>query len=357
MTTAKWDSCISHRGNEIDRFIAEYFALSPKCILLVGGAGFDPRASEVAAKLASSGGLIRGLFLKEERPDPSPKLVKKAQKSLENLRRAVREHRVAKLDIFGTDGAVIGGREAVEEIRKEKIDGITDVAVDISALSIGTSFPIIQYLVEKSNMKKFNLHLFVSHNPDIDDAITPNSSDVPGYVLGFKGNTENDEAEETTKLWLPQLPKRKTSALASLHSFVEPHDICPILPFPAGDPKATDRLVAAYLNEFENRWSVDASNIVYADESDPLDLYRTILRLGDLRKKVFAEVGGSQLVLSPLGSKVLALGALMAAIEHDLPVAYLEAVGYEIEGECDNLGQSEMIHIWLEGDVYPLTRQ
>ena len=68
---------------------------------------------------------------------------------------------------------------------------------------------------------------------------------------------------------------------------------------------------------------MDTRNIVYADEGDPLDLYRTILRLDDLRKPVFREVGGSLLVLSPLGSRVTALGALMAALERDLPVAYL----------------------------------
>ena len=96
--------------------------------------------------------------------------------------------------------------------------------------------------------------------------------------------------------------------------------------------------------------------IVYADESDPLDLYRTILRLDDLRKPVFAEVGGSLLILSPLGSKVMALGALMAALERDLPVAYLEAIGYEFDGSTAQQERIDVIHIWLEGEVYPQPR-
>lgn len=66
----------------------------------------------------------------------------------------------------------------------------------------------------------------------------------------------------------------------------------------------------------------DARSIVYADEGDPLD--RTILALDNLRKPVFAETGGSMLVLSPLGNEVMALGALMAALERDLPVVYLD---------------------------------
>ena len=111
------------------------------------------------------------------------------------------------------------------------------------------------------------------------------------------------------------------------------------------------------MNELETPWSVDTRDIVYADEGNPLDLYRTVLRLDDLRKPVFAETGGSMLVLSPLGSKVMALGALMAALERDLPVAYLESISYELEAAApEGIEQSNLIHIWLEGDVYPQPR-
>ena len=109
-----------------------------------------------------------------------------------------------------------------------------------------------------------------------------------------------------------------------------------------------------YLTEFEETWEVDTRNIVYADEADPLDLYRTILRLDDLRRPVFVETGGSMLVLSPLGSKVMALGALMAALERNLPVAYVEPLGYGFEATATEAARpSKLIHIWLEGDAYP----
>jgi len=98
-------------------------------------------------------------------------------------------------------------------------------------------------------------------------------------------------------------------------------------------------------------------DIVYADEGDPLDLYRTILRLDDLRKPVFQETGGSLLILSPVGSKVMALGALIAALERDLPVAYIEAIGCELDPSVsDASANSELLHIWLEGDAYPQPR-
>ena len=60
--------------------------------------------------------------------------------------------------------------------------------------------------------------------------------------------------------------------------------------------------------------------------------------------------------MTPLGSKVMALGALLAALERDLPVAYLEAIGYEIESSTAGEEPVDVIHIWLEGDVYPQPR-
>ena len=110
------------------------------------------------------------------------------------------------------------------------------------------------------------------------------------------------------------------------------------------------------LQELESVWSVDARDIVYADEADPLDLYRTILKLDDRRKPVFEGVDGSLLILSPLGSKIMAIGALMAALERDLPVAYLESIDYELADSVPAVSAApNLLHIWLEGDVYPHT--
>ena len=163
--------------------------------------------------------------------------------------------------------------------------------------------------------------------------------------------------DDAAKLWLPQLAAGRRAALGLLYDFVEPHDTCPILPFPAIDPRLGDALAEEYLTEMESTWSVDPRNIVYADEEDPLDLYRTILRLDDLRKPVFAETGGSMLVLSPVGSKVMALGALMAALERDLPVAHVKPIGYEFREDLPaEIEQPNLMHIWLEGDVYSRPR-
>ncbi|OKH72774.1 hypothetical protein EB72_20125 [Mycobacterium sp. SWH-M1] len=108
-----------------------------------------------------------------------------------------------------------------------------------------------------------------------------------------------------------------------------------------------------YRDELLEAWEVDSRNLVYADEYDPLDVYRTILRIDDLRRPVFETTGGSTIIVSPTGTKLMALGSLMASIERDLPVAYLEAEAYEMD---ENVAVSEenpiLVHLWLEGVAY-----
>ncbi len=204
---------------------------------------------------------------------------------------------------------------------------------------------------------QFNLHLFVVHDPELDAAIQSISSDSPSYIHGFNDKSKLEDFTDAAKLWLPQLAAGRRAALNKIRTHVAPDDICPILPFPAIDPRTGDRLTEEYLEEFESGWSVDARDIVYADEADPIDLYRTILRLDDRRKPVFEQSGRSLLVLSPLGSKTMAIGALMASLERDLPVAYLESIGYELDDSMPTIStEPNLLHIWLEGDVYPQPR-
>ena len=355
VTDARWDPCVSHRGQEAERFVAEYLGEANRRVLLVAGAGFDSRSSVVASCLARAGGHVVALFIRENRPNPHKRLVDRATENALTLRRQLPYGRTMPVDVFDRDGAVVGGRRAVAALERENTGTVSDVVIDTSALSVGVSFPIIRYFLDRIDgaARRPNLHVLVSHNPELDAIVRSIPSEHPGYVHGFRGDSSLSEASQAARLWLPQLAPGRHTTLTLLHDFVGPDDTCPILPFPARDPRLGDTLVEEYRVQLEDTWSVDTHNLVYADEGDPLDLYRSIRKLDVRRRAVFAEAGGSMLVLSPLGSKVMALGALMAAIECDLPVAYVEPAGYEVTTEgTPDVRQSELIHIWLEGEVY-----
>ena len=354
-----WDPCIGHHGNDVGSFFTQYFGHVDREVLLVAGAGFDPRACTVAVQVNRTASHMRMLLVKEERPDSQARQTEQAEANTKLLLDSVAESHVEAIQIFGTDGAVVGGRNAINLLSRQCFKGLTDIVVDISALSVGTSFPIIRYLFEGVSRKEIgaNLHVLVVHDPCLDATIRATPSDAPGYVHGFKGGATLSGEYDAARLWLPQLATGRRSALGRLHAFVDPHDTCPILPFPATNPRLGDELAEEYLTELESSWAVDTRNIVYAHEGDPVDLYRTILGLADRREPVFAETGGSRLILSPLGSKVMALGALMAALERDLPVAHLETLGYEMMAPVsETTSESNLMHIWLEGDAYVRSR-
>jgi hypothetical protein len=262
---------------------------------------------------------------------------------------------VLKVDVFASDGAVVGGRSVLKELEGIDLKPYSDIVIDSSALSIGISFPLVKYILRHSESTKQNVHLFACDWPILDHVIQPQLADRASNVHGFRKVTELYSAVSVARLWLPQLAPSGGQALQRIFDEVSPSDTCPILPFPSADPKLSDRLMAEYLPELESTWSVDTGNIIFADENDPLGLYRTVLRIDDERTLAFQALGGSLLILSPLGSKMLAIGALMAALDRDLPVYYVEARGYEVDWKAAatvDLRASSVRHVWLAGDVY-----
>lgn len=358
MTARRWERAIDHHGEEVPAFARDYFAREDRSVLLIAGGGFDPRSTHVARLLSGVlGARLHGLLLREERPIPEARLVALADRNVEALHELVPSRDVAGVNVFAADDAVIGGRAAVEVVKAVPLDGRTDVVVDVSALSIGVSFPVVRHLLERitGQHRAVNLHVLASANAEIDDLIVPVGSEAFDTVHGFRGKWKLHDTEEAAKLWLPQLATGQREALRKIHSQIAPDETAPILPFPARRPRRGDDLLDEYHVEMLSAWDVDPRNIVYADENNPLDLYRTVLRIDDARQPVFEEVGGALLFLSPTGNKVLAIGAMMAAMERNFPVAYVEAAGYEADAAAlERLAQPEgsLVHVWLHGEAY-----
>ncbi len=347
----RWQRCVLQRSERTENFIREFFSDGTRRVLLVGGAGFDPRATRVAGIFAPTlGDRLQALLLREERPNPDAVLVDRAEANVQRLVSLIRTAEVRRIHIFATDEAVIGGREAVNALKASDLQCFTDIAIDASALSRGVVFPVVRYILE-TIPQGINVHLFVTDDPGTDLDISTVAWDQPGYIHGFKGDIESANNPNAAKLWLPQLVAGERGALDRIHRFVAPHDVCPILPFPAQDFKAADRLIEYFAGELQ-AWEVDPRNIIYAHESNPLDIYSAIVRIGDARREIFSGTIGSRIVLSPVGSKVLSLGAMMAAIERDFPVAYVEAVSYKIAALETPPTDLPVLHIWLQGQAY-----
>jgi hypothetical protein len=339
---------------EVTEFAADYLGAVGRNVVLIGGAGFDPRSTQITEMLARHVKGIKALFIREERPGVvQTSLRSRADANADHMKKLVSESDVAPISVFANDGAVIGGREVAKLLSSQSWASVTDVVIDLSALSKGIVFPLVRCLMESLDRQRLrtNIHLMVYEDAGMDQSIVEVGCDRPSMMAGFEGEWGLDASRDAAKLWLPQLIKRQHPILDRLHRFLAPNDVCPILPFPAENPRLPDELIDEYRDELMSTWSVEPRDIVYAHERDPLDLYRTILRIDGARQRVFREVGGSMTLLSPLGSKVLALGALMAALDRDFPVAYVESIDYDVRPETiENMEpRGEIVHVWLRG--------
>ncbi|WP_337171567.1 hypothetical protein [Gemmatimonas aurantiaca] len=353
----RWDSAVGFRGAEFLTFGAHYFGADTRRVVLIAGAGFDPRAPRLAEHLARwAPSRVSAVFVREERPIPDPLLRALADEHAARIRAAIPNLTEQTLTIFDpTDLAVVGGRQAANLVRTIPLAGTTDVVVDLSALSVGTSFPLVRALLQLAAEHRFNLHTTVVADAALDATILPQPAETATAIHGFRGELGMDRRADAAKLWLPQLAFGRRELLDRVHAELGPHDTCPILPFPAHDPRVGDQLVDEYLPALMGAWDVDPRNIIYAAEDDPLDVYRTILELDDARRPVFDGDGGSLCVLSPAGSKVLGLGALMAATERDFPILHVEAVGFIADAAALREytdAHGAFAHVWLAGDPY-----
>ena len=304
------------------------------------------------------GDRLTTLLFKEQRPEFTQEQVKRASENQRKLASKLSNIVIEPIDILSKDLSVIGGRTAVNRFKKVLTNDYTDVVVDMSALSSGIGFPLTRYALKEwaePNTQYRNLHLLLAGHPTVDQSVHAMPLDKSREIFGFKGQFGLASTSEAAKLWLPQLAYDQTSALNRIYNDIRPHDVCPILPFPSRDPRVGDKLLENFNSEILDTWEVTPKNVIFAAEGNPLDLYRTVLRINIERAAVFKKTDGSQLILTPTGSKALALGALMAAIELDLHVRYVESIGYDVCWETvDNVEENEfeLLHLWLAGEPY-----
>lgn len=364
MSSTHWEHCIHHRGDEVATFVSEYFADRQRKVLLIGGAGFDPRSLSVPEQLAACcGERLSGLFIREERPNANQELRTRADENESKIRDIVSRTVVVSVEVFDIDDAPVGGRRATKSIHEQAdFSSITDVVLDCSALSIGLMFPIARYCLEAARRKGWdtNFHLIVLDDPQTDSLIQATACGKVAPLHTFSGGLNLDANNDAAKLWLPQLGTRRREFLDLIFQEVQPHAVCPIIPFPSRNPRSGDALIEEYGDLFDvdrdritRTWNVDSRDIIYTHENSPLDLYRSILRIDDARTRVFSQTGGSQLILSPLGSKAVCIGMLMASLDRDFPVVSVETIEYRlVDSIPNNENGAELVHLWLHGEAY-----
>lgn len=355
-----WENCVTHFDDDVDDFIVDYFSDVSRRCLLVAGAGFDPRTLRIARKLSEAAGdRLDGLFIREDRGDPAVNLQKLADENEAGLRALISNATVTRIEVFSADdGAPVGGhgvRIALEQFAWPP--GITDIVLDMSALSMGVGFPLARLLLEHcERVTGMSLHVMVVSNPELDDRISGEPSAQVQFVRGYSGPSGSYQTLPVARIWLPQLGRGRVETLRRIRTALDNvYKVCPVMPFPARNPRRADELLAEYQAQLVNEWQVDARDLIYVSEKNPLDCYRTLSTLKTRYDRTVEDVFFPQLILSPFGSKVIAVGAMMAAIEHNLSVQYVETLRYEFNSLPSanvNSLPDMAVHVWLHGPIY-----
>ena len=358
MARPYWETSIAHFDEGVQRFVEEYFSATDRRCLLVAAAGFDPRSGHIAETLAGElSNRLQALIIREERGKPDASLVAAADTNQAQLEALVQNCQVVNIDVFGDDDAPVGGSRIASALAEFKIaHEITDVVLDMTAVSIGIGFPMAKLLLEDCETHGNRaFHIMIASNPELDDKIESEPGGSPMAVRGFPGVDVSSSILDIARIWIPQLAEGKAAALNEIRASVgECYKICPVLPFPARDPRRADGLVAGYSTTLVDEWQVDPRDIIYASERNPLDYYRTLSTFAARFQETVKGVFVPSVVISPIGSKVMAVGALMAALEHDLMVQYIETVRYEFEptAPTDEATPESFIHLLLSGPAY-----
>lgn len=371
----RWDPYVLLHGGAFD----EYWRAKPGStdgVLLILGEGFDPRMCDGLIRFADTGVLdqIDILLLSHGSGGTSATgvvrdLLGLNAKKIELIERGARNFERLQVKLRTEDGRGIGARAAAGIVasHKDVMMAHRDVIVDISALPRTLYFPIIGALIDAVDaavtrrQRAPNLHVLVSESWSIDRQISEEGiNSRADYLHGFAGGLDQESIAGLPTLWIPLLGEGQLAQLGRIYDLVVPDEICPVLPSPSEDPRRADDLVLEYRDLLFDRLRIEPKNIIYASEQNPFELYRQIKRTIIGYEGALNPLGGCKTALSVLSSKLMSVGALLAAYElkasgHHVGVAHVEATSYvpsEVLVGGGLSGSSEIWDLWIAGECY-----
>lgn len=352
----RWESAFRAEG--IEEISALWRTREDARAVLIGGAGFDPRGP--AAYECISAACPQPVDVIQVRLEPIP-----TDAETEGLASQARERVQAAVESCGGSlrdhGAVATGASSTalmiarDFFEADLIDGYDEVVIDVSAMPRTVFFPLVKGILEKfdSGSWKGNFHVVACDNPSLDALMTGQGAEAPAALPGFGARFLH--GDEGTPIWVPVLGEGEVSRVGTLYEDIGAQEICPVLPFPAADPRRGDDLVREYRELLVERMGVEPRNFIYAAESNPLDLYRSLSRLNERYAEALKPLGDTRMILSAHSSKLLSVGVLLAAYEQVLEVRHSSPSIYTMETPeaAESMASANLlVDLWLTGEPY-----
>lgn len=360
----RWQNYVLVRGQRFTSFWTNHLTKSQRSTLFILGGGFDPRMCLALKAILSVGGegkrdvILLEFFEGSSSPSHSHKEM--SEQNRINLESAITNRgtvSVSRLEFISSAGQRVSSRNARDLFGSTKLfKEYDDIIVDISAMPRSVYFPMIArllYLLDNDpNSATINLHVIVSEDPSLDSEIVEEGIDEKAeFMASFSGGFD-EEATQTPKVWLPMIGERRRTQLDRIQDLVKQDEVCPILPFPSRNPRRADDIVIECHQFLFDELQLNPQDFLYVSESNPFEVYRQIRTTVLRYNEVFKLLGGCRVAISALSSKLMSMGALLAAYElkkngYNIGVAHIECQGYKMNSQLTN---TELISLWLTGE-------
>ena len=354
------------RGRELREFWTSHLANGERRVLFVMGRGFDPRTALgidlVTAVNEDARVDVMGLEFRGGPVAASKDHSERAGRNWERVREAVGgrgQIELRAIEFLSEEGRRTTSQNARHLFtRQTDFGAYSDIVVDVSAMPRSVYFPLIArilFLVDQAGeggTAKRNVHLMVAEDVELDARIRREGIDEKAEFLASFGGRFDEESVPTPKVWIPMLGEGRGIEFERIYDRIKPDEICPVLPFPAQNPRRADDLVAEYRSVLFDELRLDPRSFVHVAERNPFQVYRKLRSAVDRYREVFTLLGGCRIALSPLSSKLMSIGALLVAYEmrgggYRVGVAHIESQGYRLEEEGT---ASEISGFWLAGE-------
>lgn len=369
-TGMRWRDYVLVRGQDLSTFWRLHCQGANRKILFIVGRGFDPRTPLGLESLVASVGTttidLLGLEYVEDDTSPPPVLVDAVTENWATLQSFISSgtKHSRPIRFKSVDGRRIAARNSANVISQaQEIAPYSDVVIDISAMPRSIYFPLVSRILyyhdqlKRANVPSPNIHLLVSEDPDFDSQIHELEIDeTASFLHPFEGEFNREASGVNPRVWIPVLGEGRTTQFDRIYDLVKPDEVCPVLPSPSRNPRRGDDIVMEYRNLLFDQLSVDPKNAIYASEFNPFELYRQIRRAALHYHEVLALIGGCRVAFSPLCSKLMSLGILLAAYEMKSTeilkagIAHIECQSYELPETVEL--QVEQVGLWIAGECY-----
>lgn len=354
----RWrDDYVLLEGNEVEELWTQRRALDLNRLYILGD-GFDPRVPTAVAHYLSPRPATTTIMRFGLRPSPLPN----------DEAEAVGANRQA-VDQAAADAAAMieeiaypvvedtksAGRVAMRELfRAGRFAEVNEIVVDVSGLPLDVYSAIVRDLLRGRADGRWDGNLFVvaCENPALDAAIVAEGNEEVAFLHGFPAAADLSAGP---RIWIPLLGEGSAPALQRIFEELSPTEICPVLPSPSGNPRRGDNMLLELRELLFEEFRVDERNFIYASESNPFDLFRSLEHLHDRYASLLKPLGEVSFTISAHSSKLLSLGALLAAYQFGFGVIRTTPTGYYLRQGTDVLTlrtAERIVCAWIDGAPY-----